>query len=168
MLLHHYYVIITSLLPHYSKWLKQVIMSLLLRIMHFRCFHYYMVITHYCHYYLLLHVRDSRTCRCSRILQLAARRETHWLPHRQNVEGPAVACARSRAACGGGERVRQGENTYAQMVDMNHMMSIIVAHDRLRDGSPENATCARGTDRANACREKSRSFRRFSSASRVH
>ena len=27
-------------------------MSLLLRIIHFRCFRYYMVITHYYHYYL--------------------------------------------------------------------------------------------------------------------
>ena len=28
------------------------------------------------------------------------------------------------------------------------MMSRIVAHNRLRDGSIENATCARGTNRA--------------------
>ena len=79
-LLRHYYVIITSLLPHYSKWLKQVIMSPLLPIMHFRCFHYYIIITHYYHYYLLLHVRDSRTCRCMKGLaevfnELAAAQE---------------------------------------------------------------------------------------------
>ena len=43
--------IITSLLHHYYQWHKQVIMSSLLHIMHFQCFHYYIVITHYCHYY---------------------------------------------------------------------------------------------------------------------
>ena len=74
-----------------------------------------------------------------------ARRETHWLARRQNVEGPAAARARSRAACGGGERARRSESTYAQLVDM---MSRIVAHNRLRDGSLENATCVWGTNRA--------------------
>ena len=63
----------------------------------------------------------------------------------QNVEGPAAALARSRAACGGGERARRSESTYAQLIDM---MSRMVAHNRLRDGSLENATCALGTDRA--------------------
>ena len=61
----------------------------------------------------------------------------------------------------------RSESTYAQLVDM---MSKIVAHNRLRDGSLENATCAWGTDRANlnAWRGKSRLFSRFSSVSRVH
>ena len=66
------------------------------------------------------------------------------LERRQNDEGPVLAHARSRAACGGGERARRSESTYAQMVEM---MSRIVAHNRLRDGSLENATCARGTDK---------------------
>ena len=61
-----------------------------------------------------------------------ARRETYWLARRQNVEGPAAARARSRAACRGGERARRSESTYAQLVDM---MSRIVAHNRLHDGS---------------------------------
>ena len=43
--------------------------------------------------------------------------------------------ARSRAAYGGGERARRSESTYAQLVDM---MSRIVAHDRLGDGSLKN------------------------------
>ena len=75
--------------------------------------------------------------------------------------------ARSRAAYRGGERARRSESTYAQLVDM---MSRIVAHNRLSDGSLENATCARGTDRAklSASRGKSRLFSRFSSVSRVH
>ena len=74
----------------------------------------------------------------------------------KNYEGPAAARARSRAACGGGERARRSESTYAQQVDM---MSRIVAHNRLRDGSLENATCARGTNRAKfGWRGKSRSF----------
>ena len=49
-------------------------------------------------------------------------------------------------------------------------MSRNVAYDRFRDGSLENASCARGTDRAklNQWRGKSRHFRRFSSFSRVH
>ena len=65
--------------------------------------------------------------------------------HRQNVEGPA-------ATCGGGARgptlhvavanARTEVSTYAQQVDM---MSRIVAHNRLRDDSLENATCAQGT-----------------------
>ena len=59
--------------------------------------------------------------------------------------GPAAARARSRAACGGGERARRSESTYAQLVDM---ISRIVAHNRLLDGSFANATCARGTDQA--------------------
>ena len=69
--------------------------------------------------------------------------------------------ARSCAACGDGERARRSENTYAQQVDI---MSRIVAHNRLRDGSLENATCARGTNRAklNGWRGKSRLFSRFS------
>ena len=89
--------------------------------------------------------------------QPTARRETHWLARRQNVEGPAAARARSRAACRGGERARRSESTYAQLVDM---MSRIVAHNRLRDGSLENATCARGTNQAklDAWRGKSRSI----------
>ena len=93
--------------------------------------------------------------------------ETHWLARRQNVEGPAAARARSRAACGGGERARRSESTYSQLVVM---MSRIVAHKRLRDGSLEKATCAPGTDRAktNACRGKPRLFSRFSSISCVH
>ena len=62
---------------------------------------------------------------------------------------------------------RRSESTYAQQVNM---MSRIVAHNRLRDGSLENATCARGTDPAkiSACRGKSRLFSRSSSVSRVH
>ena len=72
--------------------------------------------------------------------------------------------ARSCAACDCCERARQSESKYAQLVDM---MSRIVAHNRLRDGS--NATCARGSDRAdlNVWRGKSRSFSLFSSVSRV-
>ena len=49
-----YYVIITSLLRNYYliitslfQMAKQVIMSPLLPIMHFRFFHYYIIITHY-------------------------------------------------------------------------------------------------------------------------
>ena len=61
---------------------------------------------------------------------------------RQNVGGPATARALSRAASGGGERAHRSESTYVQLVDM---MSRIVTHNRLRDGSFENATCARGT-----------------------
>ena len=53
-----------------------------------------------------------------------------------------AARARSRAACGGGERARRSETTYEQQVDM---MSRNVAHNRLRDGSLENATCALGS-----------------------
>ena len=53
-----------------------------------------------------------------------------------NVEGPAAARARSGAACGGGERARQSDSTYAQLVDM---MSRIVAHNGLRDGSTRPA-----------------------------
>ena len=65
--------------------------------------------------------------------------------------------ARSRTECGGGERARRRESTYAQLVDM---MSTTVAHNRLRDGSLENATCVRVTNQAklNAWRGKSRSF----------
>ena len=40
---------------------------------------------------------------------------------------------------------RRSESTYAQQVNM---MSRIVAHNRLRDGSLENVTCSRGTNRA--------------------
>ena len=71
---------------------------------------------------------------------------------------------RSRAACGGGERARQSKSTYGDM------MSRIVVHNRLRDGSLQNAICARGTNRAklNAWRGKSRSFSQLSSVSRVH
>ena len=43
-LLHHHYIIITSLLLHYSQLQKQVIMSSLLHIMHYPCFHYYPLI----------------------------------------------------------------------------------------------------------------------------
>ena len=66
-----------------------------------------------------------------------------------------AARARSRASCGGGERARRCESTYAELVDM---MSRIVAYNRLRDGSLENATCARGTGGAklNEWRGKSR------------
>ena len=72
---------------------------------------------------------------------------------------------------GGGERAHRSESTYAQQVDM---MSRIVAHNRLRDGSLENATCARGTNRAklNAWTPtpwgggESRLFSRFSSFTR--
>ena len=39
-------------------------MSSLLRIRHFRCFHYFIVITHYYRYYPLLNVTDWATCRC--------------------------------------------------------------------------------------------------------
>ena len=45
-----------------------------------------------------------------------------------------AARARSRSACGSGERARRSERTYAQQVDM---MSRIAAHNRLRDGSLE-------------------------------
>ena len=31
--------------------------------MHYPCFHYYIVITHYYHYYPLLHVTNGATCR---------------------------------------------------------------------------------------------------------
>ena len=48
------------------------------------------------------------------------------------------------SACGCCERAHQSESTYAQLEDMT-LMSRIVAHDRLREGSLENATCARGT-----------------------
>ena len=46
----------------------------------------------------------------------------------------------------------------------------ILVYNRLSDGSLENATCARGTDRAklSASRGKSRLFSWFSSVSRVH
>ena len=37
---------------------KQVIVSSLLRIMHYPCFHYYIVITHYYYYYPILHVTN--------------------------------------------------------------------------------------------------------------
>ena len=79
-----------------------------------------------------------------------AERETHWHSRRQNVEEHVAArAAGSRAACGGGKRARQRESTYAQLVDM---MSMIVTHNRLRDGSleiwVENATCAQRMDRA--------------------
>ena len=50
--------------------------------------------------------------------------------------------AGSCAASGGGERARRSDSTYAQLVDM---ISRIVARNRLRDGSLENATW--GTDR---------------------
>ena len=40
-----------------------VIMSSLLHIMHYPCFHYYIVITHYYHYCPLLHVTNGATCR---------------------------------------------------------------------------------------------------------
>ena len=65
-----------------------------------------------------------------------------------------------RAACGGGERSHRSGSTNAQLVDM---MSTINLHNRLRDGSLKNATCARGTDPAklNEWRGKSRSFCRF-------
>ena len=74
---------------------------------------------------------------------------------------------RSREACGCGKRPRWSESMYTQPVDM---MWRIVAHNRYRDGSLKNATCARGIDWAklNAWRGKSRSFSLFSSASRVH
>ena len=38
------------------------------------------------------------------------RRETHWLVHSQNVEGPVVPRERSRVACGGGESAPQSES----------------------------------------------------------
>ena len=81
--------------------------------------------------------------------------------------GPTAARARSRAACSGGERARQSDSTYAQRVDM---MSRIVTHNRMGDGSLENTTCARGIYRAktNQGRGKSRLFSRFSSVSPVH
>ena len=83
---------------------------------------------------------------------------------RQNVEGPAAARAQSRAACGGDDCARRSESTDTKLVDM---MSRIVARNRLRDGSIENAACAGGTNRAklNAWMGRSRSFSRFSSVS---
>ena len=59
----NYYVIITSLLLHYSQLQKQVTMSSLLPLMHYPCFHYYIVITHYYHYSPLLYVTNWATCR---------------------------------------------------------------------------------------------------------
>ena len=84
----------------------------------------------------------------------------------RDLARPVAARALSRAARGGGERTRRSESTYAQLVDM---MSRIVARNRLRDGSIENATSQRGTNRAklNAWRGRSLSFSRFSSVSRV-
>ena len=71
-----------------------------------------------------------------------ARTETHRLAHSQNVVGPAAECSLSSAACGSCKSVCQSESTYAQRVDL---MSRIVTHNRLRDDSLENATCARRT-----------------------
>ena len=68
IIINHYYIIITSLLRHYFIWRKQVIMSSLLRIIHFRCFHYNIVIPHYYHYYPLLHVTNWATCRCGGVI----------------------------------------------------------------------------------------------------
>ena len=68
-----------------------------------------------------------------------ALRETHRLARRQNVEGPAAARARPRAACGGGEGACRSERAHAQLVDI---ISRIVGHNKLCDGSPKNSTCA--------------------------
>ena len=47
---------------------KQIIMSSFLHIMHYPCFHYYIVITHYYHYCPLLHVTNWATCRCMAVI----------------------------------------------------------------------------------------------------
>ena len=69
-------------------------------------------------------------------------------------------CARSRAACGCGERACRSEGTYAQLVNMSR----IVTHNRLPDGSLENKICTWGTNKAklNLWRGKSRLFSCFS------
>ena len=78
---------------------------------------------------------------------------------RRRVRGPArhVAPANMRAEV----RARSEHVCTTGQYDVNN---------RLRDGSLENATCARGTNRAkiNAWRGKSRLFSRFSSVSCVH
>ena len=66
----HYYTIITSLLHHNSQSQKHVIMISLLHIMHYHCFHYYIVITHYHHYYPLLHVTTGNGATCRWIIDL--------------------------------------------------------------------------------------------------
>ena len=69
--IHYYY---TGILLHYYQWLKQVMMSSLLHVMHFPCFHYYFVITHYysitcywatCRWYWL-HLKVKRFNACPR------------------------------------------------------------------------------------------------------
>ena len=74
--------------------------------------------------------------RCEESEQPAARRETTWHLYSQNVEGPAAPLSLSSAACGCCERARQSDSKNAQLFDM---MSRIVAHDRLLDGSIKNA-----------------------------
>ena len=69
-LLHHYYLIITSLFPI----AKQIIMSSLLHIMHYLCFHFYTVITHNYYYYPSLHVTIGATCRWSFFLHGVVKR----------------------------------------------------------------------------------------------
>ena len=80
--------------------------------------------------------------------------------------GACLRRARSRSACGCGELARQSESTYAQLVDI---MSRIVAYNRWRDSSLENATCALGKDQANlnVLRIESWYFSRFSSVSKT-
>ena len=61
LLLHHYYAGNNELIITGNNELKQVIMSSLLHIMYYPCFHYYIVITHSYHYYPLLHVTNGAT-----------------------------------------------------------------------------------------------------------
>ena len=56
-----------------------------------------------------------------------------------------LLCARGLALHVVAANARAEVRAYSQLVDM---MSRIVAHNMLRDGSLENATCARGTDQA--------------------
>ena len=73
----------------------------------------------------------------------------------------------SHAACGCCKRARQSESMYAQLVNV---MSRIITHNRLRDGSLENTTWARGTKQVklSAWSKKSWLFSWFSLLSRVH
>ena len=62
--------IITSSSRHYSKWGKQVIISSLLRFIHFPYFHYYIVIADNHHCCPLSHVTNRATCRWTRNIHL--------------------------------------------------------------------------------------------------
>ena len=49
-----------------SRAMYSLTISLAIEIMHYPCFHYYIVITHYYHYYPLLHVTNGATCKYRR------------------------------------------------------------------------------------------------------